>query len=214
MKIGHHLKVLIVDDDMLICDVVRDLLEAAGHTVAGTAHDGQQAIEMVKSLRPDMVFMDIEMPDMNGLEATRQIQEQCPVPVILLTAHDDPELVAQGSRVGAVAYLVKPPNLGEMTRTMAMARARFTDLKLLAYANEELKSSYRDRDLKVLRGVLHICNCCKRIRNNAGHWEDVDTYLSAHTNLQFIQTVCQTCLPLLPVDAPAPPPKPSGPENP
>jgi CheY-like chemotaxis protein len=202
MKIGHHLKVLIVDDDVLICNVVRDLLEEAGHPVAGTAHDGRQAIEMVQSLRPDMVFMDIKMPEMDGLEATRLIQAQCPTPVILLTAYDDPELVEQGSRVGAVAYLVKPPSLGEMTRTMAMAWARFADLRLLAYANEELKSCLRD--IRVLHGVLHICNRCKRICNDAGGWEAVDTYLSAHTNLQFIQAICPDCVPLLSPDQPFP----------
>ena len=195
MKTGPHLKVLIVDDDVLICDVVRDLLETAGHTVAGTAHDGQQAIEMVKTLRPDMVFMDIKMPEMDGLEATRQIQAQCPVPVILLTAHDDPELVAQGSRVGAVAYLVKPPSLGELTRTMVIAQARFADLMELRALNAKLEQALAE--VKTLRGLVPICTRCKCIRDEKGYWQRVETYLSAHTEAQFTHGLCDDCIKVL-----------------
>ncbi len=207
MKTKNPLRVLLVDDDVLISHVVRDLLETAGHTMIGAARDGRQAIEMVKALKPDMVFMDIEMPEMNGLEATRQIRDQCPVPVVLLTAHDDPELVEEGSAAGAAAYLVKPPNPGEMARTMAVARARFADFMLIQQANEELKKCLRD--IKVLRGLLPICNCCQRIRDAAGHWQRVDVFLSAHTNLYFVQTVCETCRPLLPSDRPTLPPQPT-----
>lgn len=191
MKTKSPMRVLLVDDDVLISNEVTDLLEEAGHTVVGAARDGRQAVEMVKALKPQVVFMDIEMPDMDGLEATRQIWEQCPVPVILLTAHDDPELVERGGHVGATAYLVKPPAIGDMTRTMAMAKARFDDLMLLELANTELKNSLRD--IKVLRGVLPVCNCCQRIRDADGQWKRVDVFLAGHTNLSFVQTLCEGC---------------------
>ena len=199
------MRILLVDDDVLISIDVTELLQEAGHTVIGAARDGRQAIEMVKSLKPDMVFMDIEMPEMNGLEAARQIREQCPVPIILLTAHEDAALVERGSRVGATAYLVKPPNLGEMTRTMTMAKARFDDLMLLELANNELKNSLRD--IKVLRGLLPICNRCQRIRDDSGYWQRVKEYFMAHSNFQFTETICESCQPLLGSDRPPPPPQ-------
>jgi CheY-like chemotaxis protein len=159
-----------------------------------------------------MVFMDIEMPEMNGLDATREITGTCPVPVILLSAHDDPDLVEEGSRAGAAAYLVKPPSLGEMVRTMAVARARFADFMLIQRANEELRKSLRD--IRVLRGLLPICNRCQRIRNAAGHWQRVDDFFSSQTNFQFIQTICPTCVPKLDEDRPHLQPKSPAPEPP
>jgi len=208
MKTKTPMRVLLVDDDVLISNDVTDLLEEAGHTVVGAARDGRQAIEMVKSLKPDLVFMDIEMPDMNGLQAACHIREQCPVPIILLTAHDDPELVERGGRVGATAYLVKPPDLGEMTRTMTMARARFDDLKLLELANSELKSCLRD--IKVLRGLLPICNHCQRIRDDNGYWQRVKEYFKAHSNFQFIETLCEPCMARLVSGQSETPPQPPG----
>ena len=202
------MRILLVDDDVLISNDVTELLQEAGHTVIGAARDGRQAIEMVKSLKPDMVFMDIKMPEMDGLEASRQIREQFPVPIILLTAHDDPELVERGSQVGATAYLVKPPNIGEMTRTMTMAKARFDDLMLLELANNELKNSLRE--IKVLRGLLPICNRCQRIRDDGGHWHRVEEYFRGHSNIQFTETVCEACRPNLPPDRPERPPQPPG----
>jgi AmiR/NasT family two-component response regulator len=189
------LRVLLVDDDVLVINVVRELLEEAGHTVVGNAPDGQLALELTKSLRPDIVFMDIEMPGMSGLEATRQIQEQCPVPVILLTAHEDAELIAVASRVGAAAYLVKLPNPGELTRTMAIARARFADLMELRALNAKLQQALAE--VKTLRGLVPICSRCKCIRDEKGYWQRVETYISERTEAQFSHGVCDDCIKVL-----------------
>jgi AmiR/NasT family two-component response regulator len=186
---------LLVDDDVLISNDVADLLAEAGHTVIGTAQDGRQALAMARALKPDIVFMDIEMPELDGLEATRQIQEQCPVPVILLTAHDDPDLVVQGSRVGATAYLVKPPDLGEMTRTMVMARARFEEFLELRRLNAQLRQSLAE--IKTLRGLLPICANCKKIRDEQGYWQQVEVYFRAHAGIEFTHSLCEPCLALL-----------------
>jgi response regulator NasT len=116
------LRVLIVDDEALICNLIQNELEMVGHQVVGRASDGSQALEMVRDLRPDIVLMDIAMPGMDGLEATRQIQKSCPTPVVLLTAHDDIDLVQRAGEVGAGAYLVKPPYAPELARAMPSPR--------------------------------------------------------------------------------------------
>ena len=157
-------RVLIVDDEALIGNVIQNELEIRGHQVVGRAADGRQAVELAQSLRPDIILMDIVMPDMDGLEATRQIQEKCPCPVVLLTAHEDPDLVARAGQVGASAYLVKPPNGPELARTMAIAR--FEDLKELRRLNAELHKVLAE--VKMLKGLLPICSYCKSIRDSGG----------------------------------------------
>ena len=99
------LRVLIADDELLARQVIVAGIEHLGHEVVGTATDGEQAVEMVSSLRPDVVLMDIEMPVLDGIDACRLIQESSPLPVVILTVHDSMDVVQRASQVGAGAYL-------------------------------------------------------------------------------------------------------------
>jgi response regulator NasT len=104
-------------------------LEEAGYAVVGEAAHGLEAVEMPQSLRPDVVLMDIKMPVMDGIGATRLIYERCPTtPVVVLTAYETPELVERASAAGAGAYLVKPTEVREMERAITIAIARFGDI--------------------------------------------------------------------------------------
>ena len=121
------LRVLIVDDQESIRELIRRQLEKIGHKVVGKASNGLQAIELTESLLPDVVLMDIEMPKMDGLEATKKIMDKYPRPVVLLTSHEDPEMVRRASQVGAGAYLLKPPSSEEIER-MNVSSAFITDI--------------------------------------------------------------------------------------
>jgi CheY-like chemotaxis protein len=121
-------RVLIVEDNSLISEVIKGLLEEAGYTVVGEAADGLEAVEMTQSLRPDVVLMDIMMPDMDGIEATRLIYERCPTPVVVLTAYHTPEMVERANAAGAGAFLVKPAHVREMEHAITIAIARFGDI--------------------------------------------------------------------------------------
>ncbi|MCP4540801.1 MAG: response regulator [Chloroflexi bacterium] len=156
-----NVRVLIAEDDPLVCEMTRGLLEDAGHSVVGEAMDGLEAVEMTQSLRPDVVLMDIRMPDMDGLEAARLIYERCPTPVVVLTAYETEELVTKASAIGVGAYLAKPPNLREMERAIIIAMARFGDMmKLREYAAQlERRVQERTLDLQAkcarLEAILH-----------------------------------------------------------
>ncbi len=136
-----EISVLIADDDFIICEAIQKEVEDLGYAVVGKAPDGQQAVEMTLALQPDVVLMDIEMPDMNGLEAARKICQTCPTPVVILTAYETPDMVKQAGEAGAGAYLVKMPKAQEIERAIAIATARFDDMMALRRLNTELQSS-------------------------------------------------------------------------
>jgi PAS domain S-box-containing protein len=138
-------RVLIVEDNSLISEIIRGLLEEMGYTVVGEAADGFEALEMTQSTQPDVVLMDIRMPLMDGIEATRLIHKRCPTPVVVLTAYDSPELVKRASEAGAGAYLVKPPNAREIKHAIAIAMARFDDMIELRRLNAELQAEIAER---------------------------------------------------------------------
>jgi YesN/AraC family two-component response regulator len=167
-------------------------LEKIGHTVVGLAINGKEMVELTRSLRPDIVLTDIEMPIMDGLEATRLIQENTPTPVVLLTAHEELDMVQRASQVGAGAYLLKPPSAEDIERAMIIAIARFADLVELRRLNAELRRSLENE--KILTGLLPICAHCKSIRNDKGYWEAVEGYITEHTEAHFSHSVCPSCM--------------------
>jgi AmiR/NasT family two-component response regulator len=132
-------RALIVEDEPLVGEMIQRTLEDIGCTVAGKAVDGLQAIEMAQTLRPDVILMDLEMPNIDGIEATRCIYKRCPTPVVILTAYEDQELVERASAAGAGAYLIKPPDAREMERAITIAMARFDDMMELRRLNAALE---------------------------------------------------------------------------
>jgi two-component system, sensor histidine kinase and response regulator len=132
-------RVLIVEDDFLVSEMIRGLLEdELGYQVVGEAENGREALELNQTLQPDVILMDIQMPDMNGLEAATQITAHNPTPIVVLTAYETPELVEEASKSGVGAYLIKPPNSQEIERAITIALARFQDLQQLRHLNTQL----------------------------------------------------------------------------
>jgi len=103
------IRVLICDDQAIACEGLQAILSTAPDIeVVGVAHDGAQAVDMIPETRPDLVLMDLKMPVMNGIQATRQIRERYPqVRVLVLTTYDDDEWVFDAIRGGAAGYLLK-----------------------------------------------------------------------------------------------------------
>jgi AmiR/NasT family two-component response regulator len=192
MKRSDTVEVLLAEDDPLVSEMIRGTLEDLGYRVAGEAIDGQQAIELTRTLQPDVVLMDIEMPKKNGIEATRDIYEFCPTPVVILTAYETAALVEQASVAGAGAYLVKPPKARELERAIMIAMARFRDLIALRNLNEELRAALAK--VKLLSGLLPICASCKKIRDDRGYWQQVEVYIRNHSEVEFTHGMCPDCM--------------------
>lgn len=120
-------RVLIVEDDALVAEMIQEWVEREGYVVAGVVYDGRDAVETVEQLKPGVVVMDLQMPEMDGVEATRRIQATCPTPVVVLTAHDELALAQAAAGAGASAYLIKPSSGRELGRTIAFARRSFVE---------------------------------------------------------------------------------------
>jgi len=146
MNNNKKLNILIAEDDYLVCEMVQGMISDLGYTVAGIATTGSQAVEKTISTRPDVIIMDIKMPDMDGIEASSIIQQTCPTPIVILTAFDSPELVEQAGQAGVHAYLLKPPDKQELNRALTLAMARYKDLQALHHLSENLQASVGELD--------------------------------------------------------------------
>ncbi|GAB4278626.1 MAG: response regulator [Candidatus Promineifilaceae bacterium] len=140
------LNILIAEDDYLVCEMIQGMVTDLGHTVAGIVTTGSQAVEKTMSIRPDIIIMDVKMPDMDGIDASNIIQQQCPTPIVILTAFDSPELVEQASQAGVHAYLLKPPDRQELARVITLAIARYKDLQALQHLSAKLQASVSELD--------------------------------------------------------------------
>lgn len=138
MSTPNCVRVLIAEDDPITAEMIRAQLVGRGHTVVGSVTSGSEAVAAAQSLRPDVIIMDVEMPDLDGIEATRRIYVDCPTPVVILTSHEDEESIGRASVAGAGAYLLKPPRADEIERALIIATARFKDMMELRERNQEL----------------------------------------------------------------------------
>jgi len=126
------MRVLIAEDEAIIRMDLKDMLAAEGHEVVGEARDGAEAVELVRSLAPDVAFMDITMPGMSGIEAARIIGEERLAPVVMVTAFSQASYVADAADAGAMAYVVKPFSAADIIPAMHVAVSRFAEARALA----------------------------------------------------------------------------------
>ena len=135
------LRTLVVDDEAIIRADLREMLTEMGHEVVGEAATGNDALSKCRELAPDLVFMDIKMPGMSGLEALRRMNEDGPRPVVILTAFSDRSLVEEAADLGAAAYLVKPFESCSILPAVHLAVAHFDELQSLRRENITLKEA-------------------------------------------------------------------------
>jgi two-component system, response regulator PdtaR len=125
------LKVLVVEDEALIRLDLTEMLTEEGYVVAGEAGDGEQALELARTLHPDLVIMDIKMPKVDGITAATDIVEERIAPVVMLTAFSQRDLIERARDAGAMAYLVKPFARHELVPAIELAVSRFAEKRAL-----------------------------------------------------------------------------------
>ncbi|HTE03884.1 MAG TPA: response regulator [bacterium] len=149
------LRILIADDEAVIRLGLRSMLEDQGYRVVGEAADGTRALDLVRRLRPDLVFLDIKMPGIDGLQAAQALLTERAVPVIVLTAYADREFVDKAKDAGVLAYLVKPVRESDLRPTIEVALARFQEIRALHDDVGSLEDTLATRKLvERAKGVL------------------------------------------------------------
>ena len=141
------LRVLIAEDDPLVAVTLSDQLAELGHTVIAVASDGQEAIAMVMREQPELVLLDIKMPNVDGISAAEQIAAQVDIPMLMLTAYSDRPLVIRAAEAGALGYLLKPVSSEELAANISLAVHRHREKLALKTEVARLEETLAERAL-------------------------------------------------------------------
>jgi AmiR/NasT family two-component response regulator len=149
------MRVLVAEDETIIRLDLRDLLERSGFEVCAEARDGEEAVALARSEQPDVAIMDVKMPKLDGIEAARRILDDRPIPIVMLTAYGQDELVARAVEAGVFGYLVKPFREQDLLPAIRTARARHEELTALRDEAESLAEALAARkSIERAKGLL------------------------------------------------------------
>jgi two-component system, response regulator PdtaR len=149
------MRILVAEDETIIRLDLRKLLEEAGHEVCAEARDGIEAIDLVREHDPDLAILDVKMPRLDGIEAAKRILEERPIPIVMLTAYGQDELVARAVEAGVFGYLVKPFRETDLLPALATARARHEELSALREEADSLAEALAARKaIERAKGIL------------------------------------------------------------
>ncbi|TEU18591.1 MAG: response regulator [Anaerolineales bacterium] len=140
-------RVMIADDESIIRMDLREMLTNLGYLVVGEAGDGRSAVNLARELKPDVAILDIKMPGMDGIEASRILTEEKIAPVVLLTAYSQRDLVERAKEAGVVGYITKPMRESDLTPAIEVAMARFSEFRALEKEVGDLKQALETRKL-------------------------------------------------------------------
>ena len=148
-------RVLVAEDETLIRLDLVGLLEAAGLEVCAEARDGEEAVELARATQPDVALLDVKMPRLDGIEAARRILEERPIPIVMVTAYGERELVSRAVEAGVFGYLVKPFRENDLLPAIATATARHEELRALREEADSLAEALAARKaIERAKGIL------------------------------------------------------------
>src|SRR5919205_2049830 len=140
------LRVVVAEDDPHMRAFLIEALGRLGHQAVG-AEGGRQLVEMCRAAEPDLVLADVKMPDLDGIAAAEELNRHRPVPVILVSAYDQDDLLDRAAGAHVLAYLVKPVQDEDLKAAIRLALARFAERQALARENADLRQALEERKL-------------------------------------------------------------------
>ena len=149
------MRILVAEDETIIRLDLVELLGRAGHEVCAEARDGAEAVELARAHRPDLAILDVKMPKLDGIEAARRIIDERPIPIVMLTAYGQDELVSRAVEAGVFGYLVKPFRESDLLPAIQAASARHEELVALREEAESLADALAARkSIERAKGLL------------------------------------------------------------
>jgi response regulator NasT len=150
-------RVLVAEDETIIRLDLRGLLESAGFEVCAEARDGEEAVELARETEPDVALLDVKMPRLDGIEAARRILDERPIPIVMVTAYGERDLVLRAVEAGVFGYLVKPFRETDLLPAIHAARARHAELQELREEAESLAEALATRKVvERAKGLLMV----------------------------------------------------------
>src|SRR5919106_4598351 len=188
------MRALVADDDRITTVILSGALRQLGFEVT-VVHDGTAAWDYITGeTAPSLAIIDWMMPGLDGPELCRRVRREASrahLYLILLTARTDRSDVIAGLDAGADDYLTKPFHADELRARVRVGCRILALQQRLAEQIAELQEMMAN--VKQLRGLLPICSYCKRIRSDSNYWEQVESYISGHTDAQFSHGICPCC---------------------
>ena len=188
------MQILIAEDDAISQVMLKTMVTKAGYEPVITG-DGLSAYEiLIKPDTPKLAILDWMMPGLDGVEVCRKVRElkpNEPVYIILLTNRDNRKDIIHGLKSGANDYIVKPYDVEELQVRIGVGRKVVELQALLAGRIKQLQDALAQ--IKTLQGILPICMYCKKIRDDKQYWQQVESYVSTHTEAQFSHGICPDC---------------------
>jgi response regulator NasT len=149
------MRILVAEDETIIRLDLRELLERAGFEVCAEAKDGLEAVELARTQEPDLALLDVKMPRLDGIDAARRILDERPIPIVMVTAYGEQELVSRAIEAGVFGYLVKPFRESDLLPAIQTARARHEELAALRAEAESLAEALAARKaIERAKGLL------------------------------------------------------------
>ena len=149
------MRILVAEDETIIRIDLRELLERSGFEVCAEARDGLEAVELARREQPDLAVLDVKMPRLDGIEAARRILDERPIPIVMLTAYGQDELVSRAVEAGVFGYLVKPFREQDLLPAIRTARARHDELAALREQADSLAEALAARKaIERAKGLL------------------------------------------------------------
>jgi CheY-like chemotaxis protein len=191
---GVEMKAVVADDDRVAAEILSRTLQRWDFDVT-VAFDGEQAWRRIQAAEgPTLVILDWMMPHLNGPDVCRRVRDQLPhvsVYVILLTALESRRDMVAGLTAGADDYVVKPFDHDELRARVMVGVRVLTLQERLADRVTQLEAALSN--VKQLRGLVPICSYCKRIRGDDQYWQQVESYITNHSDAQFSHGICPAC---------------------
>ncbi len=149
------MRILIAEDETIIRLDLREMLERAGFEVCAEAKDGEEAVTLARTVEPDLALLDVKMPKLDGIDAARRILEERQIPIVMVTAYGEEELVSRAVEAGVFGYLVKPYRETDLLPAIATARARHDELAAIRDEADSLAEALAARKaIERAKGLL------------------------------------------------------------
>ncbi len=188
------MRILIAEDDITSRNLLKILLARSGHEVLATVNGAEALEAMQRPDAPRLAILDWMMPEIDGLDLCRRIRAQetdrRPYLIMVTTKGEKADIIA-GLDAGADDYLPKPYNPGELHARINVGLRQIEMQDILAGKIKELHQAMDQ--IKTLRGIVPICSCCKKIRDDQGYWNQVEVYVREHTEAEFSHSLCPEC---------------------